>query len=195
MKSINVKNVRLAKITAKTESSYTYDIPELVTGLMKISEVPTAAEGEMYEDGILSERISQVVGYELAIDISRLPNEWRQYINGKTYTTGVETDDGACEPGPFALGFETEYVSNGKVYKELTWYIDCLAKPMEKTAEQRTKDIKIGNSTVNITAFKPGVYGNRGYVMIDTGDTNVTPEMATNFFKKVQTEKTITAAV
>lgn len=195
MKSINVKNVRLAKITAKTDSSYTYDVPELVTGLMKVSEVPTISEGELYEDGILTERLTQLIGHELAIDISRLPSEWKQYIEGKTYTAGVETDDGPCQPGAFAIGFETEYVVQGKVNKEMIWYIDCLAKPMEKSAEQRTKNIKISNSTINITAFKAGPYEHRSYVMIDSGDTNVTPEMVTNFFKKVQTGTTITTVL
>lgn len=194
MKSINVKGIRFAKITAKADSGYTYSTPELVAGAMKVSEVPTPAEGELYEDGKLSERIAQVTGYELALDISRLPNDVRQYINGKTYTDGVETDDGACEPGAFAIGWETEYVVKGKVYRELIWYIDCLAKPIEKNTEQRQKDIKIGNSTVNITAFKSSAYTDRAYVMIDTADESVTEDMITNFFSKVQTGTTITAA-
>ena len=194
MKSINVQNIRIAKITEKAASGYTYSEPVLVAGAMKISEVPTPAEGELYEDGKLSERIAQVTGYELAMDISRLPNDIRQYINGKTYNGGVETDDGACEPGAFAIGWETEYVVKGKVYKEMIWYIDCLAKPIEKQAEQRQKDIKIGNSTVNITAFKTSAYADRAYVMIDTADESVTEDMIKNFFSMVQTGTTITAA-
>lgn len=197
MKSINVKNVRLAKvnITQNEDGSkeFIFGTPELVAGVMKISHVPTSSEAEMYEDGKVTENISQIVGHSLAMDFGCVPRKWLAYINGLTYEGGVMSDDGPCTPGAFAMGYEVERIKSGKTYKELTWFIHCQAKPIERTYEQRKKDISISNDTVNITAFKDEEFNDRAYVSIDTEDKEVTEDMITNFFKKVQTNRTITA--
>lgn len=197
MKSINVKNVRLAELTiTKAENgtrTFTYTEPELVAGVMKINQVPTTSTGEMYEDGKKTEDISQIIAHELAMDFGRFPNKWRSYIKGLTYEEGVLSDDGPCTPKPFAMGFEVEYIQDGTAYRELTWYLHCQAKHMEKNAEQRKKDITFSNDTVAITAFKDAEVNDRAYVTIDTADSEVTEEMITNFFTKVQTSRTITA--
>lgn len=196
-KSINVKNIRLAECTIKTEpngeKTFTYKDPELVLGAMKVSMVPTAAEGELYEDGKLSEKLSRVSGYELGIDFGRLPKKWQAWLNGLTYESGVMSDDGECSPKPFAIGWEVEYILNKNTYKEAYWFLSCLAKPIEKNFEELKKDITIGNDTINITAFKEESFNNRAYVNIDTADKEVTEEMYTNFFTKVQTTRTISA--
>lgn len=193
MKSINVKNGHFAKITDKGTSSYTFDEVEQIPGLMKVNQVPTVSEGELYGDGIITEKAALISGYELAIDLNKLPRDIAQYISGKTYSNGVETDDGSCNPKAFAIGWEVEYMEKGAVYSELVWFIDCLAKPIEKNSEQREKDIKFGTQSINVTAFKAPTYNNRAYVLIDTADENVTDDMVADFFSMVQTTTTITA--
>lgn len=195
MKSINVKNAHFAKITAKTSTGYTYSDVVAIPGLMKVNQVPTVSEGELYGDGIVTEKASLISAYELAIDVNSLPRDVAQYMGGKTYTSGVETDDGNCEPGAFAIGWEVEYMDGGKIYSELIWMIDCLAKPIEKNSEQREKDIKFGTQTVNVTAFKATAYNKRAYVLIDTADTEVDDDMVEDFFTQVQTTTTISAPV
>lgn len=196
-KSINVKNIRLAECVIKEaengERTFEYTDPELVAGAMKIGMVPTPSEGEMYEDGKLSERLSRVTGYELAIDFGRLPKKWQAWLNGLKYEEGVLSDDGPCSPKPFAIGWEVEYVNNKTVFKEAYWFLSCLAKPIEKTYEEQKKDISIGNDTINITAFKEAEFDDRAYVNIDTADSTVTTQMYTDFFSQVQKTRTITA--
>lgn len=197
MKSINVKNLRLAELTISKEENgtrvFNFGTPELVAGLMKIGQVPQVAEGEMYEDGKKTESISQITSHEVAIDFGRFPAKWRSYVNGLTIKNGVLADDGPCTPKPFAMGFEVEYVQDGSSYKELVWYIHCQAKQMEKNAEQKKKDITFSNDTLTVTAFKDSEFEDRAYVLIDTADSDVTDDMVENFFSKVQTTHTIEA--
>lgn len=190
-KVINVQNFYMAKIT-EADGVITHSAPEKVFGVMKINRVPVPASGELYEEGTLSESISEITGHNLAIDFGDLPIEWSAHIQGLTIEGGIITDDGPCKPKPFALGFE---LSKANGTKQMMWYLYCLAKPIESTDEQRTKDINISNDTINVTAFKKEQFAYRAYVMGDTSETAFTTTMQGDFFKKVQTSKEITAPV
>ena len=191
---INVQNTHIAKGTKTTQngvSTYTWDTPQHVLGLEKVTITPITATGEKYGDGILRKKKSKRTGYTLGIDINEVPAEIKRYINGLTYTSGVETDDGACSGGAFAIGFE--HVKEDDTVEKI-WFIWCEAEPIEEENEQSTGDINISSDTLSITSYKLSEYDDRAYVKIWTGDENVTEEMETNFFTKVQTGKTIEAA-
>lgn len=187
---INVQGTHFAKGT-KTDSTYKWDAPVAIEGLEKVTITPITAKGEKYGDGILRKKIARRTGYTLGIDINSLPADVKHYINGLTYTTGVETDDGSCAGGAFAIGFE-HVTADDKVEK--IWFIWCEAEPIEEESEQSTSDINISSDTVAITAYKLAAYNNRAYVKISSADENVTEEMLANFFTKVQTSTTIEAA-
>lgn len=188
-KTINVKNSYMAKITEE-DGAIKFGVPERVLGIQKASRVPTAATGEQYEEGKLAVNIALVSGYSIAFDISNLPSEWRAWVNGLNYSDGIETDDGLCKPNPFSLGWEIEKADGTS---QLIWFYYCTAAPIEDSDEQSEKDIKVSNDTINITAFKREEFDNRAYTKIDTGNESITKEMISNFFKKVQTDRNISA--
>ncbi|PHV69779.1 hypothetical protein CS063_13760 [Sporanaerobium hydrogeniformans] len=187
-KSINVKNYYLAEITEDESGVITHGVPEKVYGLMKASRVPQAASGELYEEGVLSEQLDELVSHNLAFDFGNLPQKWRAWMNGYKVETGVMADEGPCSPKPFAVGWE---VIGTKGRRQMMWYIYCKAKPIEDNDEQRTKDIKISNDTINVVAFKKEQFSYKGFVLIDSANSDVTETMLDDFFKKVQTTYTI----
>jgi phi13 family phage major tail protein len=190
---INVKNFHLAKCKKTTSSgvsTYTWETPQHIPGAMKLSIVPITAKGEQYGDGILAVKISKRTGYTLGIDHNDIPSELKRYLNGLTYKDGVETDDGGCTSNPVAFGCEHEK-ADGSVEK--IWFLYCVADPIEEEVEQATSDIPISKDTISLTALKLSEYNDRAYVKINSSDSNVTEDMINNFFKKVQTETTISA--
>lgn len=195
--SINVKGCYLAELEKKKESgvtTYVYGTPEHVPGIESVNIVPTVATGEKRGDGKVREKASKIAGYTLGIDMNRLPKKWRRYLEGMTYKNGVEGDDGDCSPKPFAIGFVNEYQENSKVEQEMSWYFDCLMTPVEENIKQaQEKSIDMNSDTMNITCLKVEQFNDRSHIKIDTQDEDVTEEMIENFFKKVQTDYTISA--
>ena len=114
-------------------------------------------------------------------------------MNGYSFVEGVLNDEGDCVPKPFAVGWEVERIHKGVQTKQMMWYLYCLAKPIEDNDEQSQKDIKVSNDTINCVALKKEQFKYRGFTLVDTKETEITTEMQTNFFKKVQTTDTITA--
>lgn len=196
--SINVKRAYLAKLEKKKENgvpTYKYGTPEHIPGLETVNIVPTVATGEKRGDGKPRVKVVKVVGNTLTVDVNKLPQEWRQYLEGKTFKNGVEGDDGDCTPKPFAFGFINEYTDDdNKVYEEMQWFIDCLMEPIEENLKQaEEKSVDITSDSMKITAFKVEQFNDRSYVKIDTQNTDVTEDMINNFFKQVQTGYEITA--
>lgn len=193
-KVINVQNAHFAKCTKTLESNgtnkYVWSAPQYVEGLEKVTITPVTAKGEQYGDGILRTKKSKRTAYTLGVDINDIPAEYRRYMQGLTYTNGVETDDGDCNAGPVAFGCE-HIKSDGSVEK--IWFIYCEADPIEEESQQTTSDISISSDTLALTSFKLSEYENRAYVKICSSDSNVTEQMLDNFFKKVQTDTTINA--
>lgn len=192
---INVQNTHFAKgskTVTNGVSSYSWGAVQQIQGLEKVTITPITAKGEKYGDGILRKKLARRTGYTLGIDINALPMDVKQYVNGLSYEEGVETDDGSCAGGSFAIGFE-HVTADDNVEK--IWFIWCEADPIEEENQQSTSDINISSDTLSVTAYKLSEYDNRAYVKISSADSNVTQTMLDNFFTKVQTDKTITAAV
>lgn len=193
-KVINVQNAHIAKCTKKEAENgkitYEWDTPFYIEGLEKVTITPVTAKGEQYGDGILRTKKAKRTAYTLGVDINDIPVEYKRYMQGLTYTDGVETDDGDCSSAPIAFGCEHVKV-DGSIEK--IWFIYCEAEPIEEENSQSTTDISITSDTLALTAFKLSAYDNRAYVKINSGDSNVTEEMVKNFFVKVQTEKIISS--
>jgi phi13 family phage major tail protein len=185
---INVKNVHMAKIT-EVDGVLTFDTPELVAGAMEIARVPTIASGQLYGDGKIAHMTNRKIGYELTLNHNKIPSKWRRWMEGTAYANGVESGSSEDEPNPFAIGWEIEK-TEGEV--ELIWLLYCKANPIEETVQQSEENINYSTDTVTITATEHDSL-NRYYTFIDSEDENVTPEMVTNFFKKVQTTDTMAA--
>lgn len=193
-KIINVQNAHFAtctkQLTEGGETTYTWDVPKHVKGLEKVTITPVVAKGEQYGDGVLRVKKAKRIAYTLGVDHNDVPVELKRYMQGLTYTSGVETDDGDCSAKPFAFGCE-HVREDGNLEK--IWFIYCEADALEEENSQSTSDITITKDVLSITSFKLEEYENRAYVKIREGEKDVTPTMLDDFFKKVQTEKTISA--
>lgn len=185
---INVQNVHLAEIT-ETTNDITYGEPEHIAGAMEISMTPQLSTGELYGDGKIAHKSSKKIAYQITVSLNKLPTKWRRYMEGVQYKDGVEygtTDD---EPKPFAIGWEFEK-TNGK--KELIWFLYCLAEPIQQTGRQSESNTNYSTDSITITALEHDLLG-RFYTFIDSEDENVTEQMIEDFFKKVQTNDTISS--
>lgn len=196
--SINVKSAYFAQLEKKKENGvpvYKYGTPEHIAGLEAVNIVPTVATGEKRGDGKPRVKVVKSVGNTLTVDVNKIPQEWRHYLEGKTFKNGVEGDDGSCTPKPFAFGFVNEYTDDdNKVYEEMVWFLDCLMEPIEDNLKQaEEKSVNITSDSMKITSFKVEQFNDRSYIKIDTQNADVTEEMKENFFKKVQTNYTISA--
>lgn len=187
---INVQNVHLAEITKSPEGEIAFGTPEHIAGAMQIGRNPQIASGQLYGDGKISHETSRKVRYELSVDLNKLPTKWRRYMEGVKVTTGVESGTSKDEPNPFAIGWEVEKTGG---QKELVWFVYCLANPIQETTRQSEDNINYSTDSITISALEDDSLG-RFYTLIDSEDTEITPEMLTNFFKKVQTTDAIAAA-
>ena len=184
---INVQNVHLAEIT-ESPGTLTFSAPEHVAGAMEIGRKPNVSPGTLWGDGKISHTTSMKNAYEINISMNKIPSKWRRYMEGATVVNGVESGTSKDEPKPFAIGWEVEK-TGGK--KELIWFLYCKANPVEETVRQSEENINYSTDSITITATEHDSL-DRFYTFIDTEDTAITPEMVTNFFKKVQIADTIT---
>lgn len=187
-KKINVTNVHLAEIT-ESGTTLTFGAPEHIAGAMEISRIPQVSSGQLYGDGKIANETSRINSYQITLNINKIPSKWRRYMEGRTVTSGVESGTSKDEPKPFAMGWEVEK-TNGK--KELIWFLYGKATPIQETVRQSEENINYSTDTVTITFIEHDSL-KRFYTFIDTEDTEITQEMASNFFKKVQTTDTISA--
>lgn len=187
---INVQNVHLAEIEESPEGTLTFGTPEHVVGAMEFGKTPQLSTGQLYGDGKITHSTSRKVAYQVIANLNKLPTRWRRYMEGVTVNNGVESGTSKDEPKPFAIGWEVEK-TGGK--KEMIWFLYCLAEPIQETNRQSEENTNYSTDSVTITALEDDGLG-RFYTFIDTEDEEITPEMAENFFKKVQTTDAIAAA-
>ena len=188
-KKINIKKLHLAEITESPEGAITFGEPEHVSDVMEIGRNPQVASGQLYGDGKVSHSTSKKNAYEVTIEHNKLPSKWRRYMEGTNYTDGVESGTSGDEPKPFAAGWEVEKTEG---QSELIWFLYGKATPIQETVRQSEENINYSTDSITITFTENDDLG-RFYTFIDTEDENITPEMAENFFKKVQTADVISA--
>jgi len=186
---INVKSVHLAEITESPEGTLTFGTPEHMPGAMEIGREPEVASGELRGDGKIAHTTSRKNAYKVTISQNKLSSKWRRYMEGVTVNSGVESGTSKDEPKPFAMGWEVEK-TGGK--KELIWFLYGKADPFKETVKQSEENINYSTDNITITFIEHDSLG-RFYTFIDSEDADVTPEMVTDFFKKVQTTDAIAA--
>lgn len=187
---INVEELHLAEVTESEEGDLAFGAPEHIPGIMEVGRNPQISQGRLYGDGKVSHSTSRVNSYQLSINQNKLPTKWRRYMEGKPVTNGVESGTSKDEPKPFAIGWAVEKTGG---QKELTWFLYCKVEPFQETVGQSEDSINYSTDSITITATEHDSVS-RFYTFIDTEDEDVTPEMVENFFEKVQTTDTISAA-
>lgn len=188
-KKINIKNLYLAEITESPEGVVTFGTPEHIPDMMEAGRNPQVASGQLYGDGKVSHSTSKKNAYEVTLAHNKLPSQWRRYMEGATVVDGVESGKSSDQPKPFACGWEVEKTDG---QSELIWFLYGKATPIQETVKQSEENINYSTDSITITFTENDTLG-RFYTFIDTEDEAITPEMVTNFFKKVQATDTISA--
>lgn len=188
-KKINIKNLHFAEIEESPEGVITFKKPEHIPDIMEAGRNPQVASGQLYGDGKVSHATSKKNAYDVTISHNKIPSKWRRYMEGTNYATGVESGTSGDEPKPFACGWEVEKTEGQSEY---IWFLYGKATPIQETVRQSEENINYSTDSITITFTENDSLG-RFYTFIDTEDETITPAMAADFFKKVQTGDVISA--
>lgn len=183
---INVEDIHIAEVT-EAEEGIVFGTPEHIAGAMEIGRNPQVSQGKLFGDGKVTHSTSKVNSYQISIKQNKLPSKWRRYMEGKTATGGVESGTSKDEPKPFAIGWAVEKTGGEK---EMIWFLYCKVEPIEENVTQTEDNVNYSTDSITITALEHDEVG-RFYTFIDTEDAEITPEMVTAFFTKVQATDTI----
>lgn len=188
---INVKNLYMAKATKQEDGQVVFDKPEHIIGMEKISRKTHMASGKKYGDGKIRKSNIKKSGYELSLSLNNLPSEWRNYLEGTTFTDGgVEYATSKDIPNYFAIGWEVEKTGG---FSEFVWFPFCQAQPIEQETQQTEDNINYSTDSITITALENDFIG-RYYTFIDTEIEKNKDVTAKDFFSQVQVGDTITKA-
>ncbi|MFR9278527.1 MAG: major tail protein [Ezakiella coagulans] len=188
---INVKNLYMAKATKQEDGQVVFDKPEHIIGMEKISRKTQMASGKKYGDGKIRKNSIKKSGYELSLSLNNLPSEWRNYLEGTTFTDGgVEYATSKDMPNYFATGWEVEKTGG---FSEFVWFPFCQAQPIEQETQQTEDNINYSTDSITIMALENDFIG-RYYTFIDTEIEKNKGITAKDFFSQVQVGDTITKA-
>lgn len=188
---INVKNLYMAKATKQEDGQVVFDKPEHIIGMEKISRKTQMASGKLHGDGKIRKNGIKKSGYELSLSLNNLPSEWRNYLEGTTFTDGgVEYATSKDIPNYFAIGWEVEKTGG---FSEFVWFPFCQAQPVEQETQQTEDNINYSTDSITITALENDFIG-RYYTFIDTEVEKNKDITAKDFFSQVQVGDTITKA-
>lgn len=188
---INVKNLYMAKATKQEDGKVVFDKPEHIIGMEKISRKTQMASGKLHGDGKIRKNSIKKSGYELSLSLNNLPSEWRNYLEGTTFTEGgVEYATSKDIPNYFAIGWEVEKTGG---FSEFVWFPFCQAQPVEQETQQTEDNINYSTDSITITALENDFIG-RYYTFIDTEVEKNKGITAKDFFSQVQVGDTITKA-
>lgn len=188
---INVKNLYMAKATKQEDGQVVFDKPEHIIGMEKISRKTQMASGKLHGDGKIRKNGIKKSGYELSLSLNNLPSEWRNYLEGTTFTDGgVEYATSKDIPNYFAIGWEVEKTGS---FSEFVWFPFCQAQPVEQETQQTEDNINYSTDSITIMALENDFIG-RYYTFIDTEVEKNKDITAKDFFSQVQVGDTITKA-
>lgn len=188
---INVKNLHMAKATKQEDGKVVFDKPEHIIGMEKISRKTQMASGKLHGDGKIRKNSIKKSGYELSLSLNNLPSEWRNYLEGTTFTDGgVEYATSKDIPNYFAIGWEVEKTGG---FSEFVWFPFCQAQPIEQETQQTEDNINYSTDSITIMALENDFIG-RYYTFIDNEVEKNKGITAKDFFSQVQVGDTITKA-
>lgn len=177
----NVKKIVFATITKDDATAYEYDPIEEFGKPMQIQLTPTVVTGPLYGGGVKQEDMSRVTGYELQLDVNKIPIEVRAKILGHTYAGGVLTEKASDQPKDIAVGYEVEQTGNNR---ELVWFYKCKARPYAQTIQQSGENFNYSTDTITIGCM-PREFDEKIKEFGDTANSDFTSEMADEFLNKI----------
>lgn len=180
---INVEGVWFAPVLSSSLNSIEFGKVEQIAEVSEINISPKLAEGNYYGNGVKINATSRKTSYEIAIDLTTIPQKYKSYIEGTTISgSGIEISTSKDEPRAFALGFMIEKTGNKR---QCVWFLFCKAKPFEEGVKQSEDSIVYSNDKLVVTAMEHEYLG-KFYTKIDEENENITVEKVEAFFTTVQ---------
>ena len=181
---INVKNLVYATLTTDTSTGCTYAAPKPFSKTRQIQISPKICAGELFGDGALDDVQSKIVGYDVQIDVNKVPVETQAVVYGHKIATNGTLIKGKADQSPYiALGLEIEQ-SNGE--RELVWLLKGKAQPNANTVQQTENNMNYSTESVKLS-FVAREFDGNFEAICDTAYTTVTPQVASAFLTAVPT--------
>lgn len=174
---VNCRNAKYALVTEDTSSAYAIGDTKPLEGLMTADIAFSLAEGTLYGDGAIKDKIGQVTGATLTIELNKLDIDVRAEIMGHDYTDGVLNVRAGDVAPKIAVYFELESSAGTK---EQIWLLAGKAQPSNITGNQRTDSINFTTDSANIN-FVAIAKDASVLRMVDTADATTTTEKSTAF--------------
>lgn len=149
---MNVRNLVYAPVLSDTEEKTEYGQVKKFASARQIQIAPTIAQGDLYGDGVKEKSMSKITGYDVQVDVNKVPLEVRADI------LGHEIDDNGLlwigendQPKEIALGYEVEQTGETS---ELVWLLKGTAQPFGNTVQQTETNINYSTDSLKITFVK-----------------------------------------
>ena len=102
-----LKNVHYAVITEETDDLLTYGEPVRIRGAVSMTMTPQGEQTEFYADDILYYGETSNTGYEVGLEIAKMPEQFRIDALGEVVdANGVLLEDANAKPKKIAVMFE-----------------------------------------------------------------------------------------
>lgn len=180
---VNIRNMVYAPLTKDTATVLEYGAVKSIPGAMTITLTPTTAAGDLYGDGVKKHSLQSLTGYDIAVELNKLPFEVRAEWLGNTIgTDGVLVEKETDKPIDFAFGFEADLTEG----RECLWIVKVTASPITNNMQQRTDNINYSTDSLTLKAkfrMKDGAVRFFGDTSAEGG--KFTEEDADTFFDSV----------
>lgn len=102
-----LKNVHYAVITEETDELVTYEVPARIRGAVNLTMTPQGETTEFYADDILYYGETSNTGYEVGLEIAKMPEQFRIDALGEVVdANGVMLENANAKPKKIAIMFE-----------------------------------------------------------------------------------------
>lgn len=102
-----LKNVHYAVITEESDDVIVYEAPARIRGAVNLTMTPTGEETEFYADDVLYYGETSNTGYEVGLEIAKMPEQFRIDALGEVVdANGVLLEDANAKSKKIALLFE-----------------------------------------------------------------------------------------
>lgn len=187
---INVRGIVYAPLLKDTRTELEYGTIKPIVGAMTIGLTPSIASGDLYGDGVKRESEQSQTGYDIAMEVNKIPLATRaEWLGNKIHPTrGTLIESATDKPIEFAFGFIVDL--SGTDHLECIWFFKVSASPVVNNIQQRTDNINYSTDSLTLKA-KYRIHDDQIKEFGDTSGegTLFTKVLADEFFSTVPGDK------
>lgn len=151
-----LKYARIAKEESGKLPTYEQGKAQVLGALVKADLTVNNANGELYADDKLTERMEEFANGSLAVEIDELEDETAVLIFGATLTEDGEKVDSTKDTIPNGgLCYYKSLLKNGKKFYRAYFYPKTKAVMGNDSAATKTSSITFATTPINFTVMEP----------------------------------------